>query len=328
MRRALLPLLLAAVLSPLALTRAGADARSKTMALVPGATFRMGVDASDIPRLQQVFRVGRAELFSGEVPAHDVTVGAFYLDRHEVTNALFKKFLERNPRWRRASIESRHHNGNYLKHWDSDNYPKGQAAHPVVNVSWYAAVAFCRWAGKRLPTEAEWEHAARGGLKGKAFPWGDEPADKTRANYLASGTGTTTPVGTYPANGYGLFDMAGNVWEFTADEWGRTLPPHSSTRWRAGVCSWTKPSLMSPAAASSAAEAGAAPRSTSASATATVTRPKARATSWASAAPCRRPPGGRNERLKKDVYLLRIRPQRPAAPALSRRRVRLPARRG
>ena len=220
MRRLLLPLLLAAALSPLTLARAGAGVRDRSMALVPGATFRMGVDASGIPRLQQVFGIRRAELFSGEVPAHDVTVGPFYIDKGEVTNALYKKFLDHNPRWRRARIQPRHHNGNYLKHWDGDNYPEGKALHPVTNVSWYAAVAFCRWRGKRLPTEAEWEHAARGGLAGKAFPWGDETPDKTRANYLGSNLGATAPVGSYPANGYGLFDMAGNVWEFTADEWG------------------------------------------------------------------------------------------------------------
>ncbi|HEV7891067.1 MAG TPA: formylglycine-generating enzyme family protein [Pyrinomonadaceae bacterium] len=194
--------------------------RGGPMSLVRGATFRMGTDASQSPSLMQAFGVKRAELFSSEAPRHAVTLSPFYIDRHEVTNALYKKFLDKNPRWRHGSIEPRQHNGNYLKHWHGDYYPEGKADHPVTNVSWYAAVAYCRWAGKRLPTEAEWEYAARGGLRDRTFPWGDEPADKTRANYAGSGVGGTTRVGSYPANGYGLFDMAGNVWEYTLDEWG------------------------------------------------------------------------------------------------------------
>lgn len=200
-------------------------ARDKTMVLIDGATFEMGTEASDIARLQKAFGIKRADVFSAEVPRHAVSIDSFYLDKFEVTNELFKKFLERNPRWRRERIPALYHNGNYLKNWDGDDYPKGKGAHPVTDVSWYAAVAFCQWAGKRLPSEAEWEYAARGGLKGKAFPWGDEPADKSRANYAGSDMGGTTPVGSYPANGYGLFDMAGNVWEYVADEWG----PYPST---------------------------------------------------------------------------------------------------
>jgi sulfatase modifying factor 1 len=195
------------------------------MALVPGATFEMGTDPSELARLMQVFGVKRAELFSGESPRHRVTVGPFRLDAHEVTNAQFKSFLGANPQWLRARAPASSHNGNYLKDWRGGEYPEGKGDHPVVNVSWYAAASFCRWAGKRLPTEAEWEWAARGGLEGGAFPWGDEPAHPSRANYHESGLGTTTPVARYPANGYGLFDMAGNVWEYLADEWG----PYPST---------------------------------------------------------------------------------------------------
>jgi formylglycine-generating enzyme required for sulfatase activity len=201
--------------------------RDKTMALISKATFQMGTDATDVARLQQLFGVKHAEIFADEVPRHTVTLDSFYLDKFEVTNAEFKKFIDQNPQWHPRNIPDRYQNGNYLKDWSGDEYPKGKANHPVVNVSWYAAVAYCQWMKKRLPTEAEWEYAARGGLKDKMFPWGDEPADKTRANYGQSGIGGTTPVASYPANGSGLFDMAGNVWEYLADEW-RAYP--SSTQ--------------------------------------------------------------------------------------------------
>ncbi len=196
------------------------DSRGGSMSLVRGATFRMGTDPSDFPRLQQAFGIKRADIFNAEAPRHTVILSPFYMDRYEVTNALFKKFLDKNPRWRRGNVEPRFDNGNYLKGWSGGDYPKGRGEHPVTNVSWYAAVAYCRWAGKRLPTEAEWEFAARGGLADKSFPWGDAPADRALANYGASNIDTTTPVGSYAANGYGLFDMAGNVWEYTLDEWG------------------------------------------------------------------------------------------------------------
>ena len=120
--------------------------------------------------------------------------------------------------WRPERIASNLHNGNYLKHWKEPDALARKSNHPVVNVSWYAALAYCRWAGKRLPTEAEWERAARGGFTA-LYPWGDQSVDKARANYSGSGIGATTAVGTYPANGYGLYDMAGNVWQFVADEW-------------------------------------------------------------------------------------------------------------
>jgi formylglycine-generating enzyme required for sulfatase activity len=203
----------------------GDGVRDKSMVLIHGATFQMGTEPSEVAHLQQAFGIKRADLFSAEVPRHTVTIGSFYLDRYEATNAQFKKFLDKNPQWRQDRIPARYHNGNYLKQWNDNNYPKGKADHPVTNVSWYAAVAYCQWEGKRLPTEAEWEYAARGGLSGATFPWGDEPVDKTRANYSGTNIGGPAPVGSYPANGYGLFDMAGNVWEYVADEWG----PYSSS---------------------------------------------------------------------------------------------------
>jgi formylglycine-generating enzyme required for sulfatase activity len=188
------------------------------MALVRGATIQMGIDAAQIPIFIKTFNVDAPQLFQDEVPKHSVTIDDFYIDKHPVTNAEFKKFTESNPEWRADRIPRALHNGNYLKHWNEKDTLKTTADHPVVNVSWYAAVAYCQWVGKRLPTEAEWEHAARGGLNA-LFPWGDQPVDAARANFSGSGIGTTSPVGHYPANAYGMFDMAGNVWQFLADEW-------------------------------------------------------------------------------------------------------------
>ena len=192
----------------------------KSMARIPGATFPMGTEPDKVPLIAAAFNITKhPDLIQAETPQHTVTISSFYLDKYEVTNSQFQKFIRTDRQWSAARIPRQLHNGNYLKDWNTDNFPTGKANHPVVNVSWYAAVAFCQHYGKRLPTEAEWEYAARGGLQNKTFPWGDAPADKTRANYSGSGINGTTPVGSYAANGYGLFDMAGNVWEFMADEW-------------------------------------------------------------------------------------------------------------
>ncbi len=191
------------------------------MVRIPGATFQMGTETSRVSELAAAFNISKhPDLVQAETPQHRVTINSFYLDKYEVTNSQFQKFIRANPQWSAARIPKRFHNGNYLKDWNGGIFPQRKANHPVVNVSWYAAVAFCQSSGKRLPTEAEWEFAARGGLLNKTFPWGDEQVDESRANYGGSGINTTTPVGSYPANGYGLFDMAGNVWEFLADEWG------------------------------------------------------------------------------------------------------------
>ena len=168
------------------------------MVLIPAGTFEMG---SEFPHELQ----------------HTVHINAFFMDEHEVTNLDYKEFILENPRWQKTRIDKRFHDGEYLKHWSSNNYPSGKANHPVVNVSWYAAMAYAEWAGKRLPTEAEWEYAARGGLAEKKYPLGNTISTR-QANYN-SHVGDTTAVGRYAANGYDLYDMAGNVWEWCLDEY-------------------------------------------------------------------------------------------------------------
>ena len=197
-------------------------APSKPVALegmvpIPAGEFQMG---STDPKAQ-----------NDEQPVHTVYVDAFLMDEHEVTNLQYQKFLLANPQWQREQIDSKLHDGEYLKLWRGkrgNDYPKGKADYPVVHVSWYAAIAYADWVGKRLPTEAEWEYAARGRLAGKKYPWGDDArtipgwvwgefVDPGRANQ----GGDTTAVGKYPPNGYGLYDMAGNVWEWCLDEYNK-----------------------------------------------------------------------------------------------------------
>ena len=188
-----------------------------SMVLIPGGTFQMGIDPADIPRFQKIFAIENARLFQDELPRHTVIVKDFYIDKNLVTNAQFKAFVDANPDWSPDTIRKDFDNGNYLQHWASPASRNARPTHPVVNVNWFAAASYCIWAGKRLPTEAEWEFAAGGG-QNRVFPWGDELPDETRANFNDD-VGTTTPVGAYPPNPYGLHDMAGNAWQFLADGW-------------------------------------------------------------------------------------------------------------
>ena len=142
-----------------------------------------------------------------ELPVHTVYLDVFYIDRYEVTNALYKKFIEATG---------------HRTHWFFGSNPSyNQPDQPVVGVSWDAAEAYARWTGKRLPTEAEWEKAARGGLVGKRYPWGNDISHNDANFEGTSGTdiwgNIAAPVGKFPPNGYGLYDMAGNVWEWVAD---------------------------------------------------------------------------------------------------------------
>jgi len=136
-----------------------------------------------------------------------VGVSRFYMDRYPVTNQQYKEFLG-------ATRYVPKDTGNYLKHWISGSPPKGMERHPVVNVSLEDAQAYARWAGKRLPTEIEWQYAAQG-TDGRKYPWGSK-FDSTRCN---NGLGRTTPVDAFP-NGrspFGVEDMIGNVWQLTGD---------------------------------------------------------------------------------------------------------------
>ena len=207
----------------------GRSSSAAPMVHLSQSTIQMGIDKGEIAKFQKLFSVTVAQLFEQMVPKHDAQVGAFFIDKYLVTNSQFKKFVDRHPDWQPGKIPPRLDNGNYLKHWVQDSFAADKGNHPVVNVNWYAATAYCQAQGKRLPSEAEWEYAARGGSDSRVFPWGDEPASPKLANYSSSKLRTTSPVGSYPPNGYGIYDMAGNVWEFLADEWGRYRAGTSNT---------------------------------------------------------------------------------------------------
>lgn len=174
------------------------------MVLIPAGEFQMRSNPGD---------------YDGEPLYTTVYVDAFYIDKYEVTNAQYKEFLNANPEWRKEErTNSRKYHylayNCYLYDWNEDTYPSGKDNHSVAFVSYDAAVAYAQWIGKRLPTEAEWEKAARGRLVKKKYPWGNL-IDSNKAD---PGESVITPVGSYPPNGYGLHDIAGNVAEWCLKE--------------------------------------------------------------------------------------------------------------
>jgi formylglycine-generating enzyme required for sulfatase activity len=230
------------------------------MAWVPAGTFRMG----------------SADFYPEERPVREVAVDGFWIDTHPVTVAEFREFVSATGYRTVAErpLDPAHFPGvelaelvpgslvshvttgpvdlsDYFAWWDyvpdacwgrpegAGSSVDGRESHPVTHVAYEDAFAFAAWAGKDLPTEAEWEYAARGGLDGAAFTWGDDhfPNGEPQANtwqgefpwqnLLLDGFAGTSPVGSFPPNGYGLFDMAGNVWEWTKDFFtvGETVSP-------------------------------------------------------------------------------------------------------
>ncbi|GGI46277.1 formylglycine-generating enzyme required for sulfatase activity [Agromyces flavus] len=227
---------------------------------LPGGTFLMGSDRH----------------YPEEAPQHERRVDPFAIERHPVTNAQFAEFVETTGCVTVAEreLDPAEFAGadpaelvpgslvftptagpvdlNDWRQWwrwvpgAQWRHPFGPGSsiddrldHPVVHVSFADAAAYAEWAGRRLPTEAEWEYAARGGLDGAEYAWGDErmPRGEVLANtwlgdfpYRNEGWGGTSPVGSYPPNGYGLVDVIGNVWEWTADAFApRHLPPGSAS---------------------------------------------------------------------------------------------------
>ncbi len=169
---------------------------------IPAGTFEMGCVPADV------------ECAANEKPRHAVTIGKpFLMMVRPVTVAQYRRFAQST---RRAAALA-------------PAFPQGDD-HPVVGVVWDDAVAYCSWAGGRLPTEAEWEYAARGGKDGLKYPWGDSITHDD-ANFKGTGGRDqwkyTSPVGSFAANGFGLFDMAGNVWEWCADRYAETYDARS-----------------------------------------------------------------------------------------------------
>ncbi|MBI5787346.1 MAG: formylglycine-generating enzyme family protein [Candidatus Schekmanbacteria bacterium] len=179
-------------------------AAESEMVLIPAGEFTQGLNETQIGVVEELG--GSVTQNSNAMPARKVNLPAYYIDKFEVTNEEYKKFLEAT---KSAAPEN----------WENGNFPAGKGKHPVTGVSLEDAKAYAKWAGKRLPTEAEWEKAARG-TDGRLFPWGDK-YEKDCANTDEAGKQGTTPVGSFDKgkSPYGVYDLAGNVWEWTSDNY-------------------------------------------------------------------------------------------------------------
>ena len=168
------------------------------MVLIPAGEFTMGR-----AKTTQDDKTGmRPLVLRDDRPAHVVFLDAYYVDTHEVTQGQYERFVEATGR--RTPY-----------HWPAGSAPDGKRDHPVHNVDWDDAKGYCDWRGKRLPTEAEWERAARGGLEGKDYPWGDDSPTRDQARYnTPAGPG---PVGSFLPNAFGVHDVAGGVSEWCSD---------------------------------------------------------------------------------------------------------------
>ena len=181
-----------------------------TPTLGPGASMTSPVDGMILVYVPAgSFLMGSTGYFGDEQPQHSVTLDAFWIDRTEVTNAMYAQCVQagncKRPRRNTSNVVD--------FYYGNDQY----AGYPVIYVTWDDAQAYCQWAGRRLPTEAEWEKAARG-TDGSIYPWGNNPPDETLANYGYK-LHDVSAVDAYPAGAspYGALDMAGNVMEWVAD---------------------------------------------------------------------------------------------------------------
>ena len=184
------------------------------LAAAPGMSWRAPTDGRQMVRAPEgPFQMGSPDTEPGRKDdeiQHTVQIPrGFWIDVTEVTNEAFRRFLLANPSWQRDKIDRRLHDGNYLKDWNGTDYPAGKGDSPVVWVSWHAASAYAKWASKRLPSEAEWEYAARAGTR-TAYWWGDAFDSTHIAPLLAR------PDDAALRSAWNTVAMLGGVWEWTS----------------------------------------------------------------------------------------------------------------